>query len=204
MLSRMDELPQAGDDPVERFRRDLVRAREATADPYDAHACVVATAGADGLPSARFVLVKDIDAEGVTFFTNYGSRKARELDVRPHAALVIHWAPLGQQVRVEGRVERLSEEASDAYFASRPRESQLAAWASRQSEAVASREALDEAFERCVERFADAPVPRPPFWGGYRIVPERIEFWYSRVHRMHDRFAYRRDGDDWKWERLFP
>ena len=164
----------------------------------------LATATPDGKPSARMVLLKDVDENGFVFYTNYGSRKARELDGNPHASLVFHWASLQRQVRVEGTVTRVSAEESDAYFASRPRGSQLGAWASRQSTSVEKRELLEQRVEEMERRFHGGPVPRPEFWGGYRVAPESIEFWQGRVSRLHDRLVYRRDAGRWAVQRLYP
>jgi pyridoxamine 5'-phosphate oxidase len=190
------------DDPIERLRAALARARGS--EPLEGTVCVLATADAAGRPSARCVLLKDVDAQGLTFYTNYGSRKARDIEQNPSVALCFHWPSLEEQVRVEGRVERVDAATSEAYFQSRPRESQLGAWASRQSTPVASRQALDEAFAEVERRFDGAPVPRPETWGGYRLVPSWIEFWISRPHRMHDRLAYTRTGDGWTVQRLYP
>jgi pyridoxamine 5'-phosphate oxidase len=163
----------------------------------------LATADADGAPSARMVLLRGADDRGFTFFTNYESRKGRELAENPRAALLFHWPQLGRQVRVEGSVERVSGEESDAYFATRPRGAQLAAWASRQSEPVETREALEARFAELEAEHA-GDVPRPPHWGGYRLRPDTYEFWQHRDNRLHDRIRYRRDGSAWVAERLSP
>jgi pyridoxamine 5'-phosphate oxidase len=168
-------------------------------------AMTLATATPDGQPSARIVLLRGCDAAGFVFYTNYKSRKARELLANPRAALVFHWPKLDRQVRVEGRVERVSAALSDAYFQSRPRENQLGAWVSEQSEAIASREVLERKLEEVRARFAGTEVPRPPGWGGYRVVPEVIEFWQAREGRLHDRLQYRRSPQGgWLLERLAP
>lgn len=164
----------------------------------------LATADPSGRPSARVVLLKGVDERGFVFFTNYGSRKARELQDNPQAALCFYWRDFDEQVRVEGRVELLPEEESDAYFASRERASQIGAWASRQSEPMASRTQLLARYAAIEARFAGRPVPRPPFWGGFLLVPQRIEFWFNQIHRLHDRIVYTRQGDGWQSERLFP
>jgi pyridoxamine 5'-phosphate oxidase len=176
------------------------RAREAS----DATACALATSTSDGHPSVRIVLLKAADPTGFIFFTNYESRKAQELNSNPQAALCFHWPTVGVQVRVEGRVTRVSAEESDAYFVSRPRESQLGAWASAQSRPLAAREELLTRFHEVEARFAGRPVPRPPHWGGFRIEPDRIEFWWNRDHRLHDRLVHTRSGGVWTEARLQP
>ncbi|XXY51560.1 pyridoxamine 5'-phosphate oxidase [Sorangium sp. So ce269] len=183
--------------------RELLEQRQTT-EPTDATAMTLATADASGRPSARMVLLKGIDDRGFVFFTNYFSRKAVELEANPFAALCIHWAKAAEQIRVEGRVERVTEAESDAYFATRPRGSQIGAWASRQSAPLPSREQLIERVREIEARFEGRPVPRPEFWGGYRVVPERIELWRGQESRLHDRVVYHRDGDGWRVERLYP
>jgi pyridoxamine 5'-phosphate oxidase len=163
----------------------------------------VATANRLGRPSARIVLLRDWDTRGFVFFTNYESRKGAELNANPYAAALFWWGVLQRQIRIEGRVERVADDESDAYFASRPRGHRLSAWASQQSTSVADRAALMDAMEDAEARFP-GDVPRPPFWGGYRIVPDRFEFWQGRPNRVHDRIAYERDGDDWLILRLAP
>jgi pyridoxamine 5'-phosphate oxidase len=189
-------------DPIALVRRWFADAQAAGIEQPDA--MTLATVGADGRPSARAVLLKGIDRRGFAFFTNYESRKARELDANPHAALVLLWIQLQRQVRVGGRVERLSPEESDAYFATRPRGSQLGAWASRQSEPLPDRAALEARWAALEERYASGVVPRPPHWGGYRVEPDEIEVWQGRANRLHDRFRYRRSADGWSRERLQP
>ncbi|HTN90958.1 MAG TPA: pyridoxamine 5'-phosphate oxidase [Sorangium sp.] len=183
--------------------RELLEQRQTT-EPTDATAMTLATADASGRPSARMVLLKGIDDRGFVFFTNYGSRKAAELEANPFAALCIHWAKAAEQIRVEGRVERVTEAESDAYFATRPRGSQIGAWASRQSAPLPSRERLIERVREIEARFDGRPVPRPEFWGGYRVVPDRIELWRGQESRLHDRVVYHRAGDGWRVERLYP
>lgn len=196
-------------DPIATFGQVFAAAREEAGEP--ATAVLLATADADGRPSARVVLLKQVDRRGFVFFTNRTSRKAEQLAANPQAALTAYWPPLGRQVRIEGAVEQVADEESDAYFATRSRESQLGAWASRQSAALPARAVLVERTAEAEGRFAGGPVPRPPFWGGYRIIPARIEFWLERAHRLHDRVLYlRRAGSDggrdgaWKVERLYP
>jgi len=164
----------------------------------------LATVDGFGRPSVRMVLLRGADERGFVFHTNYHSRKARELDQNPHAALCIHWHSLEEQIRIEGRVERLSDSESDEYFANRPRGSQLGAWASSQSAVLPSRETLEEEYRETERRFEGQEVPRPPFWGGYRLIPERIEFWFGRPDRLHDRLLYVRESDSWTIERLYP
>lgn len=188
-------------DPYDQFRRWLADAEFAgIADPT---AMTLATAGADGAPDARVVLLKGLDG-GFWFFTNYDSAKGRQLAENPRAALVIHWQPLARQVRVRGAVERLAHDLSAAYFSSRPPGSRLGAWASRQSEVIESRAALEAARDEVVARFGGEEPPLPPFWGGYRVVADEVEFWQGRPDRLHDRLRYRRTGHTWTIDRLQP
>jgi pyridoxamine 5'-phosphate oxidase len=191
----------ASADPITEFLNAKERAE---AHQIDTAPVTLATADTNGQPSARLVLLRGVDERGFTFFTNYDSRKGRELDANPKASLCIHWVALDEQIRIEGAVERVSDNESDAYFASRPRGSQLGAWASEQSQVLPSRETLEERYRDIERRFEDRPVARPPFWGGYRVVPRRIEFWYGRPDRLHDRVLYVRDGSSWRIERLYP
>lgn len=167
-------------------------------------AMALATATRDGRPSVRMVLLKGVDPRGATFFTNHESRKAVELDENPRGALAIHWQPLHRQVRLEGAVERLTAEESAAYFATRPRGSRIAAWASPQSRRVESREALDRLYAQTEARFAGAEIPLPAHWGGYRLVPDAVELWQGRENRLHDRARYDRRGGGWELSRLAP
>ena len=165
----------------------------------------LATATAAGRPSVRMVLLRGFDERGFVFFTNYQSRKAQELANNPQAALVFYWPELDRQVRIEGTVQRISAEESDAYFQSRERGSRLGAWASPQSQVIASREALETRMEELAAKYRDSDVPRPPHWGGYRLVAAVMEFWQGQPNRLHDRLRYRRvDGDVWLLERLAP
>ena len=192
-------------DPIDPIGAFLVlQAQAAATEVESATAATLATADLEGRPSARVVLVKGVDERGFVFFTNYESRKARELEQNPAAALCFFWPSIVRQVRVEGTVERVDESESDAYFASRPRGSQIGAWASRQSAPLPSRRALEERFERLERRHDGEAVTRPPFWGGYRLVPLRIEFWRGQESRLHDRLLFERAGDGWRSGRLFP
>jgi pyridoxamine 5'-phosphate oxidase len=168
-------------------------------------AVALATAAADGAPSLRMVLLKRFDERGLVFYTHYTSRKGRELELNPRAALLFHWRELGRQVRVEGGVEHVPEEESDAYFATRPPDAQVGARASRQSDPLGSRAELYERLAELEDDLAGTPVSRPPTWGGYLVVPVAWEFWQHRASRLHDRFRYERDSSDgWRVERLFP
>jgi len=167
-------------------------------------AMIVATATRDGRPSVRTVLLNGADERGLVFYTNYESRKARELAENPAAAALFYWARSGRQVRAEGVVVRTSPEESDAYFRGRHRDSQIGAWASRQSEPIAGRQILEERVRALTEEHRDHEIPRPPYWGGYRLVPGGFEFWQSRPNRLHDRLRYTLDGDRWRIERLSP
>jgi pyridoxamine 5'-phosphate oxidase len=167
-------------------------------------AMTLATTSRDGHPSARVVLLRGIDERGLAFYTNYESRKGRELDANPRAAIVFYWATLERQVRVEGGIERISDAESDAYFEGRPRGHRLSAWASKQSAVVPSRTYLEEEMRRYDERFAGRDIERPRYWGGYRVVPKRFEFWQGGADRLHDRIVYERAADGWSVQRLAP
>jgi len=188
--------------PLQQLASWLEDARAAALTQPDA--MTLATASADGVPSARMVLLRGLDDRGAVFYTNAASRKGRELLENPRAALVFHWEPLGRQVRLEGHVERVDDEESDAYFASRPLPSRLGAWASDQSRPIESREALMASYAEAAARFGDGPVPRPPHWYGFRVVPDAVEFWEHGAHRLHDRIRYTRAGAGWIAERLAP
>jgi pyridoxamine 5'-phosphate oxidase len=167
------------------------------------NAMTLATVTPEGAPDARIVLLKGLERGGFAFYTNYTSRKARQLEARPAACLVFQWSELERQVRIEGDVQKVSAAESDAYFASRPLGARLSAWASEQSAAVASRRVLESSMEEARRRHGDQP-PRPPHWGGYRVIPQRLEFWQGRADRLHDRLLYTRDRAGWKIERLAP
>ncbi|GAA2892254.1 pyridoxine/pyridoxamine 5'-phosphate oxidase [Actinoplanes cyaneus] len=168
------------------------------------NAMIVSTASAEGRPSSRTVLLKGYDSAGFVFFTNYGSRKGTEAADNPYASLVFPWFPMQRQVIVSGRVERVSRAETEEYFASRPRGSQLGAWASPQSRVLPDRDAVDAGLAAAVQRFGDGPVPAPPHWGGLRVIPETVEFWQGRSNRLHDRLRYRDADGDWIVERLAP
>jgi len=192
----------AGDDPIQIFLDLFERAKKLEAS--DPTACSLATADASGRPAVRMVLLKGIDERGFVFYTNYESSKVMDLNQNSRAALCFYWPTIKEQVRVEGRVERLSDEDSDSYFATRTRGSQIGAWASQQSHPLESRRILVGRFLKYQAKFAARKVPRPPFWGGFLVRPERIEFWHSQLDRLHDRLSYLRDGEKWTVQRLFP
>jgi pyridoxamine 5'-phosphate oxidase len=194
----------AAEEPFSLLHAWLAEARRG--EPRDHDAAALATVDVEGLPNVRMVLVRGIDARGLVFYTNGESTKGEELKARPKAALAFHWKSLGRQVRARGPVEHASEAESDAYFASRPRESQLGAWASRQSRPLASRAALEQEAARYAEQYRDRAVPRPPHWHGFRLVPLTIEFWQEGAHRLHDRLQFSRLDSDLPWQRtrLYP
>ena len=195
----MDEIAEV--EPLAPFRQWL---DEAWKGEPNAHAMILATTTPDGRPSARAVLLKGLDERGYVFYTNLESRKSKELLANPHAALCFLWKSLDRQVRVEGFAELAADEEADAYFASRPRDSQIGAWASDQSRPLASRAELEQRVDEFSRRFGEGEVSRPPYWSGFRVVPQRVEFWQERPSRLHDRILFIREGDAWRRERLFP
>lgn len=188
-------------DPIALYLRLAERAR---VEGLDTAPIALATADAAGRPSVRIVLLRGVDARGFVFFTNYESRKGRELKENPRASLCQYWPTLEEQIRIEGPIELIDAAESDAYFADRPRESQLGAWASQQSAQLEGRQMLDARLEEVEQRFANGSVPRPPYWGGIRVIPERIEFWYGRSGRLHDRLLYTKAGGGWETSWLYP
>lgn len=197
-LSESDALP----DPINQFRHWFDEAL--AANLHEPNAMTLATATPDGRPFARIVLLKGYDGRGFVFYTNYEGRKARDLEANPNCALVFYWGELERQVRIEGRGVQVSDKESDAYFASRPRGSRLGAWVSEQSRTIESREKLEERLKELEEEYEGREIPRPPFWGGYRVEPEGVEFWQGRENRLHDRLLYTRCAEEWIIERLQP
>lgn len=193
---------RATDDPIAKFRTWLAEAEAKEVNNHNAMA--LATATADGRPSVRMVLLKDVDDRGFVFYTNLESRKGGELAQNPHAALCFHWKSLDRQVRVEGQVEPVTAEEADAYYNSRHRSSRIGAWASRQSRPLAGRFELEKRVAMFTAKFNVGAVPRPEFWSGFRIIPHAIEFWTEGAFRLHERLVYHRAGDAWETERLFP
>lgn len=189
-------------DPIDQFIAWFDNA--VSAGVVEPNAMTLATVDAAGRPSARVVLLKQVAAPGFTFFTDYRSRKGRDLDANPAAALCFHWKPLERQVRITGRVDRLDTASSAAYYHSRPRGSQIEAWVSTQSTPIASRTELEQEHARVATEYEGKEIPLPPHWGGYRLVPDQIEFWQGRSNRMHDRFLYTRTESGWHRERLSP
>jgi pyridoxamine 5'-phosphate oxidase len=199
--ARLDEA-EVDRDPIRQFARWFEEARQA--ELLEPNAMTLATASADGSPSARIVLLRSADERGFAFFTDYRSRKGRELEANPRAALVFYWGELERQVRVSGTVSRVSRDENEAYFLSRPRGSRLGAWTSHQSTVIEARADLEERLEAMAARFDGGDVPLPPHWGGFRVRPDAIEFWQGRENRLHDRVRYLREAGAWKVERLSP
>jgi len=194
-------VPDPEKDPIDQYLRAAARAAGSGVDTAPA---ALATADRSARPSVRIVLLRGVDRRGFVFYTNYASRKARELTENAQASLCQHWPSLEEQIRVEGAVELADPAESDAYFAGRPRESQIGAWASDQSADLESRAVLEARIAEIEARYAGVSVPRPPFWGGFRIVPDRVEFWYGRPGRLHDRLLYQRTANAWSTSYLFP
>jgi pyridoxamine 5'-phosphate oxidase len=189
-------------DPIKQFQCWFDQA--IAADILEPNAMTIASASKDGMPSARIVLLKGVDERGFVFYTNYESRKGQELIANPHASLVFWWGVLERQVRIEGTVEKISDAETVAYFHSRPIGSQLGAWASPQSQVVVNRAELEQRLDALTQQYADQEIPRPLHWGGFRVVPQAIEFWQGRPNRLHDRLLYRRQNETWTIERLAP
>ncbi|MFO8174940.1 MAG: pyridoxamine 5'-phosphate oxidase [Longimicrobiales bacterium] len=192
----------AGTDPLPLFSTWFREAEKAGI--FLPESMALATATPDGAPSARYVLLKAYDERGFVFYTNYGSRKAAEMEENPAATLLFHWGILQRQIRLEGRVHRISKEESEAYFHSRARGSQIGAWASAQSEVLPDRQTLERRVKEYEEKFRGQEIPLPPFWGGYRLAPRSMEFWQGRANRLHDRIKFVRDGEAWSRVRLYP
>lgn len=200
-IKAMFDKPPA-DDPFEIF--DMWLAEAEASEPRDATAMTLATVGEDGMPSARMVLLKGVDERGFVFYTNLESCKGRQLSVNPKAALLFYWKSKNRQIRLEGEVEAVTDAEADAYFASRPRDSRIGAWASAQSRPLAGRFELEKEVAKYALKYAVGGVPRPPHWSGFRLKPRRIEFWQEGTFRLHDRLVYYRDDDSWRTERLYP
>ena len=190
------------EDPISRFQDWLAEAEKS--EPNNPNAFALASTDANGMPNVRMVLLKGVDRLGFVFYTNIGSAKGGELLANPQAALCFHWKSLGRQFRVQGAVEVVSDDEADAYFASRAKDSQIGAWASRQSQALPDRFALEKAVAKYAAKHALGKVPRPEFWSGFRVLPQRLEFWRERPFRLHEREVFIREGDSWRTEKLFP
>ena len=200
-LNGLDEADVAAD-PISQFQRwfdDAVRG-----NVHEPNGMTLATVGSDGQPTARIVLLKMVDQRGLAFFTNMESRKGEHLAANPKAALTFWWGPLERQVRFEGAMSHVDDDEADAYYQSRPVGSRIGAWASPQSKVISGRDALEKAEQDYLEKFGSEDIPRPPHWGGYRLAPERVEFWQGRGNRLHDRLCYRRSNGQWILERLAP
>lgn len=194
-----DDAPK---DPLDLFGVWFEEAK--TGEPNDPDAMALASVGEDGMPSVRMVLLKGADRRGFVFYTNFESRKGRQLLARPKAAALFHWKSLRRQVRIEGEIQTVADEEADAYFATRPKDSQIGAWASDQSRPLAGRFELEQRIARFAAKYALGEVPRPPHWSGFRIVPQTIEFWRDGAFRLHDRLVYHRESQGWRTERLYP
>ena len=199
---QLDRPDTSDTEPLALFREWLAEATQR--EPNDPTAMALATVGADGRPSVRMVLLKGVDDLGFVFYTNLESHKAADLAANPHASLLFHWKSLRRQVRIDGGVTGVSDAEADAYFASRPRGAQIGAWASRQSRPLEGRFALEKRVAEYTAKFGIGTIPRPAFWSGYRVRPERIEFWQDRPFRLHDRLVYTRNGDNWRTDKLYP
>ena len=192
----------AGDDPFVIARQWLDTAR--VTEPSDPNAIALASVDAAGLPNVRMVLLKEVEAAAFVFYTNYNSHKGKEIEANPNAALNFHWTELERQIRIEGTVVKAAEEVSDLYWSKRPRESQLGAWASAQSQSITGKEELQKNLDAAKAKFEGVDVPRPPHWGGFSVKPTRVEFWQGRPSRLHDRFVYSKKGDSWEIGQLSP